>query len=200
MTKLEILDAFLDYNKLRRVDGESWDPLMPFLLMDCVYQIYDKDIKTLPLRHESKQIRNIWRDNYNKLNKHFFLAFNEEQEDEVIKMMDEFEAFIKNDLDRTKFAFMNCINDQEIEDRKIIASCLLVCSLTCAADYIFAERFKDLKVLGDPRGEMDRIHKSASRLANKYYHSSRNTDPTGSPELGKLLQALCNKVILFLMQ
>lgn len=199
MEKREILEAYLKHNNLKIVRGNSWDPILPFLMMDCVYQMYSETIKPLPLRHEQKRNRSIWRDNYQRMNQSFFRSFNDDQQDEVINIMDQFNEYIKNDLDRLRFAFMGCLPIEDIETKKIISVCMATSALTNAAEHIFKNRFSKVKLAyGDPVIYLEKIKISAVRIANYYYKASTDFNPNTDRNLSGHLQALCNRMVRFL--
>jgi len=199
MDKKEILEAYLSHNGFTRVNGESWDLLLPFLMMDCVRQLFDDTIKQLPLRHEAKRYKTMWVENYNKMNQSFFRSFNDGQRDDVIDMMDEFEEWIKNDLDRLRFSFMATLPVDDIESKKIIAACLATSALTRSAEFIFNNRLGKLKPrYGDPRKNLELIKVAAIKIANTYYNFNKNFNANEVPSLSDNLQGLCNRMVGFL--
>lgn len=200
-SKLDLLKAYLKHNNLVYVSGDCWDLLLPFLMLDCVFQIYSKTIIPLKLKHEMKRWQTIWYDNYHKFNMAFFRSFTDEQQDEVIDMMDEFQEWIKNDIDKLRFSFIGSIPVDDIELRKIVADCMVTSALVKAAKYIFNHRIKKFKLAyGDPNGYLTKIERASLKIAAHYYDSNINYNPNVDDSLGKNLSGLCNRMISFLKQ
>ena len=107
MTKREMIDKYLRTIDKKRVQGDTLEPVMPFLLGDAIYMIYNADIAHLSLRHEAKKARNQWAECYGRFNRPFFSAFTPDESLEVTDLMDDFEAFIGNELTFIYIRFSN---------------------------------------------------------------------------------------------
>ena len=73
MTNREITDRYLKYKGMTRTKPESlgFQPILPFYVMDVVYEIYCKYVMPLPAARELKKAKNEWRDAYNLLDRDF---------------------------------------------------------------------------------------------------------------------------------
>lgn len=198
--KLELLDAYLEHNKLRR-EGDCWDPIMPFMILDCVYQIYTDDIKPLKLKHEMKKWSSVWADNYNRVNNSFFRSFNEDQQDEVIEMMDDFQEWMRDDLNRVRMSLMKSVPVEDATLNYIVSSCLLCSALIKAAKFIFNNRFKKVRpAYGNPIDYLERMEKATIKIAAYFYLSNENYNPNASDSLGDDITSLCERIVSFLNQ
>ena len=131
----KVSDIVLAYCKrwgLHVIKGKLHDntlsPLLPYIIMDCAYSEFTREIKPLKLRHKENKMRNDWLASYRKFNGKLFSALNQEQTDFVIDLMDEYEGKIDYDVMLMKVALMNLLKGLEFTDQKIMAS-LLVCNI-----------------------------------------------------------------------
>ena len=60
MTKRELINTYLKSIGRTLVQGDSTEPLLPFLLGDAIYTIYNRDIAPVDLQREEKRVRNPW--------------------------------------------------------------------------------------------------------------------------------------------
>ena len=82
MTKRELINTYLSSIGRTLVQGDSTEPLLPFLLGDAIYTIYNRDIAPLDLRQEEKRLRSDWAKNYTHFNRPFFAAIGGEGSDQ----------------------------------------------------------------------------------------------------------------------
>lgn len=201
ITQKQIVDTYLAYKRRRRTQGEREDntlPLMPFFIMDCCYQIYCKDIKNLPCRHLFQQAKKKWADNYHKFTTDFFLAFNADQTEYIIDLMDEFNDHIQNSVVMLKSAVVNYIPDViSFEDKKILGS-LMVCNvLAQAAQHMYGEMYRDsfMRKQADPF--IERI-KAASHHLSGMFPAANKVELTESPQVMQMVKVLCDNIVKFL--
>lgn len=59
MTTSDILKRYLEYNHLKVASGnaESFEPLLPFVLMDTVYQLWCKRVQPIPCRFQQNHYK-----------------------------------------------------------------------------------------------------------------------------------------------
>lgn len=199
MTIEEILDAFCKSRGLTRKKGASPEPLLPFLMMDCVYQMYCEWIVKLDCRFETKRYRNDWRKAYQELNKNFFKAFDIDQADAVIDMMDDFEKYIHNDLVITKVAIIDCLEeDRSLEEQQVASSCLLGEVLCWSAMVVWKRVFEKAHQM-DVHDQIDRMRKSIHRFINAWYKPRTHICISDDPKCEQAITALCNKMIWYLV-
>jgi hypothetical protein len=216
ITNQEIVDTYLAYKHRVRTKGERVDntlPLMPFFIMDACYQIYCKDIKNLPCKHLLKKHKKRWADSYHMFTADFFRAFNQEQTEYIVDMMDEFNDYIHNTIVMLKSAVVNYIpNDVPFEEKKLIGS-LLACSILAqAAQHMYGEMFRKGTVLynmnalhsvltimpkeKDPH--IEAVKRAVHDFANCF--SSAQTVITVSENVMSVIDSLCVHIVKFLKQ
>lgn len=201
ITQKQIVDTYLAYKRRRRTKGGREDntlPLMPFFIMDSCYQVYCKDIKDLPCRHLMKQAKRKWADNYHKFTTDFFSAFNQDQTDYIIDIMDEFNEYIHNSVVMLKSAVVNYIPDViSFEQKKTLGS-LLVCNvLAQAAQHMYGEMYRDAFMRKEEDQFIERI-KSASHHMSGIFPESSKVELTASPQVMQMVKNLCNNIVKFL--
>lgn len=227
ITNQEIVDTYLKYRGKRRTSTGKIDntlPLMPFFIMDVVYQIYNKDIKNIECKHQMKRYRTQWVDNYNKFNHEFFRAFNNEQRDYIIDLMDEFAEYIHNTIVMMKSAVVNSFTQEtEFEDKRNLAA-LLTCNVLCqTAQHLYGDMYRTWSSLNNYNvGEQHTTYKYACvdmhgmRYMKKetnqhitgvqqatyklacWYPAGKEVDLTASDKVMDMINVLCKKIVYFL--
>lgn len=201
MNNNEIVETYLRYRgKVRTKTGKRDNtlPLMPFFLMDIVYQIFCKDIKTMECKHQMQRYRTIWAENYQKFNNEFFRPFNEDQKDYVIDLMDEFDGYIHNTVVMMKSAVVNSfVDDAEFEDKKNLAS-LLTCNVLCqAAQHLYGDMYRDRYMRKETNPHIAAIQQASYKIAC-HYPAGKATDLTSQEQVIKMIDVLCKKIVKFL--
>lgn len=78
--------------------GDDLAAILPFLILDIFYDYYRKGVALREYRQEKKQLKQRMAAAYNSLNGRFFAAFNDDERDEVIDIMDSLEDYVANDV------------------------------------------------------------------------------------------------------
>ncbi len=197
-----MIDTYLKSIGMKRIKGDGLDPILPFIMMDAMYQIYTKEIKPLPCRHELKHVKKTWIENYNVFNRSFFRAFNVEQQGEVIDMMDSFEQYIHNDMLIAKLAIMNEMKDLSTDDANVCASCVLCNILAQAAHIVWSKIFLNSRLKERTNIQIQGIEKCSTRFMNLYHSqiSDRHVDPNKSKRIVDSVDILCKKMIKWLKE
>ena len=201
ITNQEIVDRYLAYRGKRRTQSGKMDntlPLMPFFIMDVVYQIYDKDIKDIECKHQMKRYRTQWVDNYNKFNHEFFRAFNDDQRDYIIDLMDEFAAYIHNTVVMMKSAVVNSFTQEtEFEDKKNLAS-ILTCNVLCqAAQHLYGDMYRNRYMQKEMNQHIAGVQQATYKFAC-WYPAGKGVDLTASDKVMNMIDVLCKKIVYFL--
>ena len=215
MTKTEMIDTYLRTIGIRRLQGETLEPLLPFLLGDAIYTIYNRDIAPLDLRREEKRLRNDWAHNYTLFNRPFFAAIGCENSDQVTDLMDDFEAYIGNSVMVLRSELMLLLGDVPFDQRKPIVSALLCHVLAQAAQCAWGNVYRVKKVLGMTAGgrqmtvhrpeknmQLDAINRDAFALANRWHSRicEALVDPNKTKCIPPAVNALCRKIYRWLEQ
>ena len=213
MTKRELINTYLSSIGRTRVQGDSTEPLLPFLLGDAIYTIYNQDIAPLDLRREEKRLRRDWSENYTRFNRPFFAAIGGDNYDQVTDLMDDFEAAIANNMMVLRSELMLLLGDVPFDQRKPIVSALLCHVLAQAAQCAWGNVYR-VATLVKREGErkqvlvhrpeknryLEAINRDAFALANMW-HSSINkalVDPNKTKGIPPAINALCRKIYRWL--
>lgn len=215
MTKRELIDAYLDSIGRKWMSGkESAEPILPFLLGDAIYTIYNQDIAPLPLCREEKKLRNDWATNYTQFNRPFFAAIGCDGGDQVTDLMDDFEAAIANNMMVLRSELMLLLGDVPFEQRRPIVSALLCHVLAQAAQCAWGNVYRVGRLRTGPDGRwhithhaeknrhLEAINRDAFALANRW-HTAINralVDPNKTKGIPPAINALCRKIYRWLAE
>jgi hypothetical protein len=213
MTKRELINTYLKSIGRTRVQGDSTEPLLPFLLGDAIYTIYNRDIAHLDLHPEEKKLRNDWVQHYTLFNRPFFAAIGADNHDQVTDLMDDFEEAIANHVMVLRSELMLLLGDVPFDQRKPIVSALLCHVLAQAAQCAWGNVYRvatlvkktgSVKQVMVHRPEKNRhleaINRDAFILANAW-HNSINlalVDPNKTKGIPPAINALCRKIYRWL--
>lgn len=124
--KKEIIDKALRSRGMKRVSGETMEPIMPYLLADVAYQIYEADIRPLPLRHRMKQMSRDWVKRYTLFNRPIFANLTQDETCELTDWMDSVNERLSNEITMIRAKIMEALCEiPDFERRKTISSFLL---------------------------------------------------------------------------
>ena len=202
MTANEIVDTYLTHKGMRRVKGDGYDPILPFFMLDAMYQIMSKEIVPVPSRHEQKLVLKRWKAAYNSFNRDFFSAFNQEQQDEIIDIMDEFQSYINNDIIVAEVAVMKQLQQYDIpfEDQKIVAASMMCHVLAQTSQIAWKAIYKNKYNVSKESPQINAIQKYASLWMNLYFAkiSDAHVNPNDSEQICTAMDILCRKMVKFL--
>lgn len=200
MTNDEICDKFLASMGYTRVSGHTLEPVLPALMLDLNYQIFQQEVKPLNCKQNMKVFKNRWIDAYNRFNTRFFKAFTQDEADEVIDRMDEFENWIANDVMITKVQIMNLLDDLPFETAKTCASLMIANILAQSAGIVWSHCYKTKSGYDCKNMDIYAIERASASFMNLYHKaiSQRNVKPSESKPICDAVDVLCNKMIKFL--
>lgn len=213
MTKRELIDRWLRSVGRTRVQGDSLEPLLPFLLGDVIYTLYNRDIAPLELRQMEKKLRSDWAENYNRFNRPFFAAVGGEGGEQVTDLMDDFEAYIANSVTVLRSELSLLLQDVPFERRAPIVSALLCHVLAQAAQLAWGNVYRVGKVLGVDRSGarrvvhraeknkyLEAINRDAFELANRWHTAIEEAlvDPNRTKGIPAAVNALCRRIYRWL--
>lgn len=213
MTKRELINTYLKSIGRTRVQGDSTEPLLPFLLGDAIYTIYNRDIAPLDLHREEKKLRNDWVQHYTLFNRPFFAAIGADNHDQVTDLMDDFEEAIANHVMVLRSELMLLLGDVPFDQRKPIVSALLCHVLAQAAQCAWGNVYRVATLVKrngavkqvmvhrpEKNRHLDAINRDAFILANAW-HNSINlalVDPNKTKGIPPAINALCRKIYRWL--
>lgn len=197
----KLVEIFLKSKGMKKISGDENDasPLLPMIMMDSAYQVWCKYIKKVPCKHEMKKLKNEWIDNYNKFNKDYMRVFDDDGQDFVIEMMDNFEKFIEHDMMIVFVQFSNLVINEPLERQEVIASGLL-CNVLCQSARIVWERV----FINAPYEVRHNAYicacEAKSHLWNNAYYGKGKKDinPNENKMVSDAVSILCRKEINFL--
>ena len=197
----QIVETYLAYKGKKRTKAGVKNnvlPLMPFFLMDTVYQIYCRDIKNLDYRFEMKRARNRWADSYHKFTMDFFRAFNQDQTDYIVDEMDRFNDYIQNNVVMLKSAAMEHLSGHtDFANRKALGSLLVCNSLAQAAQHLYGEMYRKADYTREVNGHIEEIKKATFDIANRY-PVARKVEISKSDKVMNMVTLLCREIVKFL--
>lgn len=198
MKNEEILDAFCKSRKLVRKEGSSLQALMPFLLTDCVAHMYDNNIKTLRLAGKTKQLRNQWLEIAEKINAAFEAPYNGEQLKVLREKMAYFRSRMHLDMLITQEAILRLLDtDRELEQRKVVASCLLSEVLCWQSMEVWKHNFECVGIMDMYyllNGLMNKIH----WFVNSFYGKCRHVNINDDDNVQKAITVMSRRMIKWL--
>lgn len=142
-TEHTLLDTYLDYHNLTLRSTTSQEPkkdgmpFMPMLLMDAMNLLYEEYIAPLPLKHREKQLRTRWHEAYKHYISQEFLPFSDDQKCEICELMNDFDQYIHNDIERFRVVCMNRFMKYDINTRLTLSSILACNALAQSAQILY---------------------------------------------------------------
>lgn len=139
-----LLDTYLDYHNLTILPRKGAKeptrdgmPFMPMLLMDAMNMLYEEYIAPLPLKHREKQIRTRWHEAYKHFMAQEFMAFDDDQKEEICDKMNEFEDAIHNEVEMFRVVAMERFMQYDTEVRLTLSATLACNILAQSAEYLW---------------------------------------------------------------
>ena len=201
MTNKELVETYLAYHGMKRVEGKDEDlsPLLPFIMMDITLDMYLKVIKPLNCKHLMNHYRKEWKRNYDAFNARLFMCFNADQRDALTDKMDEFEEYIQNYVMIAKVQIMNCISFEPIERQEVLATCLLCSILAQSARIIWGRIYKNDRLEDGENIYLRSIELYIKKFMDAYYGVGKPRVKCDDNEaVRNAVDILCKKTIQWL--
>lgn len=112
------------------VKGDATQLLVPFLIMDIAYQIYCKEIKPVPFKHEARQYLTRFSTEYKKFNNDLFRHLTIDESEYVTEEMDNGYEVLQNYIMLVRVELMNSLDVYGEEARDVLTS-LMLCDMMC---------------------------------------------------------------------
>lgn len=197
MTSVELVDIYLAHLGMRRISGKGFDPILPFFMLDTMYQIMTTEIKPVKGKFQMAQAYNRWKEAYNTFNQDFFACFDVDQQVEITDMMDAFKDYIQNDIVIAEVSVMNELQKYDIpfEHQKVLASSVMCHVLAQSAKVVWNEVYKNM-----PNSYIQAMIHNISVWMNLYFKklSRACVDPNESKPICSAINILCRKMVRFL--
>ena len=193
-----LVDTYISRLGLKRLKGSSASPLLPFFILDVMYQILSKEIVAIKVSHETKRALNGWVKNYNLLNRDFFSSFDGDQLDAIIDLMDLFTERISNDIVIAEVSIMKQLARYGVsfEDQKALAAGMMCSVLIKQASVVWEETFKILP----PNRYIEALDRFSGIWFQSYFlkRYSSHINPNEDETICLSVDILCKKVVRFL--
>lgn len=195
-----LVDTYIARLGLKRLKGSDVSPLLPFFILDLMYQVLTKEVVPVKVSQETKRALNGWVHSYNLLNRDFFSSFNDDQRDDVIDLMDRFSDRIANDVVITEVSIMKQLSKYGVgfEDQKALAAGMLCNIMAKQASIVWEEVFHLLP--------MNRYIAAIERYSKLWFQSyflkrfSVHINPNEDKTICLAVDILCKKVTRFLKE
>lgn len=210
MTNAEIARAYYKHNNLKLQQGseDSLEAILPFIIMDAVYQLYCTHIKPMDVKGQLAQIRNHWSKTYSQFNRQFFRSFDEDQIDYVMDKMDSFDSYIQNDLEITRISIMDCFR-QEGDTMQVVASACVLCGVLAVAANTVWQRVHRVvlprskyrpyaRTVGEKNPLLTILEKIPYKYLGGYRGKAEVINVSNDPKVEAAVNVLCRKMIHWL--
>lgn len=199
ITIKSLVGKYLHAKGLKKIMGADDDasPLLPLIMMDSAFSLFQKYIKPVECRHEMKHLKKEWLTHYNKFNHDYFRCYDTDETDFIIDMMDAFEEYISHDMTIAFIQFTNLFKSESLERQKIISACMLA-NILCQCAEIVWER-----VYGSSPEKKNQNIIACKKVLRKWNDSFYGMDKpyvnsNGDKNICAAVDVLCKKQIDFL--
>lgn len=196
---MSLIDSFLKYKGWSRNNASTVAPLMPYIMADALYVAYESYIKG-KVQQKVKHHANEMMKCYSRFNKDFFRAFNQEETDEVIERMDEFDNSLHNDFEILRMSIMSPLMKYPLEKQELISGLCLCKLLACHAEYLFSVVYRDQygRRLMDANLAGIKHHACAMFREYSVKHGADNIDLSHIPEVEQSILNISTNMRIFL--
>ncbi len=201
MPHLSIMQRFLEAQGLSVIKGElCTDLFMPYLLMDCQYQIYDKNIKGIEMKGYMKTVRDRWTKQNTLFFKSLFKGLAPDECEELTDLMDEFEEYIKNDISMLKSHIVSCIPAEVGFEKRIMIADSMSCNILAqCAQILWGSIFKTSKGNSHTNDTIKGVENLSHRMACEIHNCDKQTiDLNKENMIHVCVDNLKHKIMLFL--
>lgn len=198
-----LLDTYLDYHNLTILPRKGAKeptrdgmPFMPMFLMDVMnYWLYDDYIAPLAIKHREKQIRTRWHEAYKHFMSGFFMAFNDDQKEEICELMDGFRDYIHDEVEIFRMTVMSKFMQYDIEVRLVLSATLASNVLAQSAEWLWDvmhSRKKSNKYISDVvYWTQQFLYEYGDKRLDR---SFKQIDLNAYEDLGRAINRLCKGV------
>lgn len=196
------------YNRFRGVKSVTGDlnvltSLSHYFLADASYDIFRHHIKTLPLKHDAKVIVKKMSALYDSFFTRFLAPFTLEQREYLGDKSDELREYIKNDVERSRIAMMDCCDDEPIDIQTKIADIWLVNRFASEAQGFYQRTWKKagftmrgvLYTKPDTDRDIDGILKYTVSLTERLYGDGESVSEKHYEKFQKCVAAMTKSIV-----
>lgn len=195
---------YIEANGLRVVAGDAGvgDLLVPYLLMDAEYSLYQKYVTKVSAKRELKKVKGAWVEAYGLFNRAFFSAFGEEQRDVVVDLMDEYEEWVGNSVEIARITVMNEIGKEgyDLDEQELLGACLMCNCLSQCANIVWETIHVDARGMKRKSDAIERVEWCSKRFADVWMEQRGDRKVINLNENKKVnaaMNALVSKIVRF---
>ncbi len=182
-------------------NADDLTPLLPFFILDEVYQLYLKHILPLECSHEARRWKVIWGKTYTDLNHKFFSAFDDDQRDAVIDRMDGFARFVEDSVKETYEASVAYLATQIPKDKCHVVSVCMICSVLAQnAAIIWQKVYRGQDNKGSQNAHIERLLHATSRFLNSWHKPDRHVTCNDDSEVDASVTRLQSRIVAWLAE
>lgn len=184
-----------------RLDKPDNAVLLPFIMADSIYLIYDEYIKPQNFKYNLKWYCKKMMKAYNEFHKDFFNVFNQEDIDSLIDYMDEFAETVKMDIKLLKISVSNHLQELPSEVRNNLASMTALVHLSQSTRIMYKELYRnrgeafDNKHLAGIVSNAESLFKAYTKM---YAHNKQQIDLNKYKDVEDASKRICDKIIKFM--
>lgn len=139
---MSVLDSFLKHKGWIKGSEETHiAPFLPYFIADCMYLTYDEHL-TGKLKQKEKYHGKQLMNAYHHFIHDFFNAFDDDERDEVIEMMDRFNEYIRNDLEVMRLQVQQPFMELPADLRALFSAAAVCRVLSAQADYAWQNMYR----------------------------------------------------------
>lgn len=197
-----ILEKYIAYRGMRLYKGDapSTQVFIPFLIMDCAYQIFSSG----PLRERDRCRfgQRKWLKFTDAKFLHFFTEFNRpftaDELDAIGEDQDAFAEFVRNELMYLKVAIANGCPSLSLERQLVVADTHLVNILSACAGVFWEDTFHSRSLSrGDRNTDIDGVRCGTRNFAAAYVPENTEFAERDVAAVRNAQSALCRRIVEF---
>lgn len=199
ITKAELVDTYLKHRGLvRREKNENFSHILPFFMLDIMYSHLCTVIRPEKPKHKAKKVLSEWAMVYTKFNRDFFFCYSRDQWDDIIDLMDRFEAHTKNEVEAVKCRIESLLPENLPIKKQVVSSCMLCNIMVQSAISVWGKCYGKKNGQPEDRPELQLMRKKAMEFVNLYYRPMERFNCNNDPDVEKGVNELCHKMVSFL--
>lgn len=175
--------------------------LLPFIMADSIYLIYDEFIKPQHFKLYLKWYCKKMMKAYNEFHKDFFKVFTQDDIDCLVDIMDDFAETIRMDIKLLRIAVSNHLQELPSEVRNNLASMTALVHLSQYTRIMYRELYRnrgeafDNKYLSGIVSNAESLFKAYTKM---YAHNKQQIDLNEYQDVGDASKRICDKIIKFM--
>lgn len=200
-TKRTLVESYTAYKGWRCSNNDDKSVLCPYFLADSAYLVYEQHIKPLRLTHDLKMYAKKYIAAYREFTKDFFQAFDAEEQDYIVELMDALHDHIAHDIAILRQSVIDNIKELPLDVRQVLASlaaCLHLTQCTCILyKHIFVASNGGPLLNRSLQGMITNIGCLFEAYSKQKANATRVYDLNNIAPVATASRILCNRIIQF---